>query len=76
MAAICTTLDCVDAKALKHDKTLVKTLLDALCALAQDRLIGILQNRTKEIRTLDPTRAYHPFRPRAGRLGSRPPSHE
>ena len=42
----------VDNKALKHDKTLIKTLLDTLCTLAQDRLIGILQNRTKEIRAL------------------------
>ena len=50
----------VDAKALKHDKTLIKTLLDALCTLTQDRLIGILQNRTKEIRALDPTRAPPP----------------
>ena len=34
----------VDAKALKHDKTLVKTLLETVCTLAQDRLIGIFQN--------------------------------
>ena len=54
----------VDAKAPKHDKTLVKTLLDALCNLAQDRLLGILQNRSKEIQALGPTRACPPpYRP-------------
>ena len=66
----------MDTKALKHDKTLIKTLLDALCTLAQDRLIGIFQNRTKEIRTLDPiNRTSPPFRPRAaGMSGSKAPS--
>ena len=54
----------VDAKALQHDKTLVKSLLDSLCTLAQDRLVGILHNRTKEIRALDPSRTSPPFRPR------------
>ena len=64
----------VDAKALKHDKTLVKTLLETLCTLAQDRLIGIFQNRTKETRALDPNRTCPPFRPRAGMSGSKAPS--
>ena len=60
------------SKALKHDKTLIKTLLYALCTLAQDRLIGILQNyRTKEIRALDPTRAPPLPRPRSGHHGNR-----
>ena len=63
----------VDNKALKHDKTLIKTLLDTLCTLAQDRLIGILQNRTKEIRALDPTRGGPPFRPRSSHHGNRAP---
>ena len=65
----------MDTKALKHDKTLVKTLLDTLCTLAQDdRLIGIFQNRTKEMRALDPNRTCPPFRPRAGNSGSKAPS--
>ena len=63
----------VDAKALKHDKTLVKTLLDALCNLAQDRLLGILQNRSKEIQAFDPNRARPPYRPRGGISGSTAP---
>ena len=63
----------VDNKSLKHDKTLIKTLLDTLCTLAQDRLIGILQNRTKEIRALDPTRGAPPFRPRSSHHGDRAP---
>ena len=63
----------MDAKALKHDKTLVKTLLDALCNLAQDRLLGILQNRSKEIQALDPTRARPPYRPRGRISGSTAP---
>ena len=63
----------MDAKALKHDKTLVKTLLDALCNLAQDRLLGILQNRSKEIQALDPNRARPPYRPRGGISGSTAP---
>ena len=63
----------VDTKALKHDKTLVKTLLDTICTLAQDRLIGIFQNRTKEMRALDPNRTCPPFRPRAGNSGSKAP---
>ena len=49
-------------KALKH-KTLVKTLLDTLCTLAQHRLIGIFQNRTKEMRALDPNRTCPPSAP-------------
>ena len=64
----------VDTKAFKHDKTLLKTLLDTLCTLAQDRLISIFQNnRTKEIRALDPNRTCPPFRPRAGMSGSKAP---
>ena len=59
----------VDSKALKHNKTIVKSLLSALCSLAQDRLVGILYNREKEIRTLDPNRSCPPFRPRAGKHG-------
>ena len=66
----------VDTKALKHDKTLVKTLLDALCTLAQDRLVGIFQNRTKEIRLLDPARTHPPFKPRTGSTQSRAPPTE
>lgn len=60
----------VDAKALKHDKTLVKTLLDNLCILAQDRLVGIFHNRTKEIRALGPDQHRPPFRPH-NRRGAR-----
>ena len=52
----------------------VKTLLETLCTLAQDRLIGIFQNRTKEMRALDPNRTCPPFRPRAGMTGSKAPS--
>ena len=60
----------VDTKALKHDETLLETL----CTLAKDRLIGIFQNRTKETRALDPNRTCPPFRPRAGMSGSKAPS--
>ena len=52
----------------------MKTLLETLCTLAQDRLIGIFQNRTKETRALDPNRTCPPFRPRAGMSGSKAPS--
>ena len=64
----------VDTKALmKHDKALIKTLLDALCTLAQDPLISIYSKTApiKEIRALDPTRGGPFFRPRSGHHGAR-----
>ena len=59
----------MDAKALKHDKTVIKSLMGELCSLAQDRLLDTIYNREKEIRALDPGRARPPFRPRAGKHG-------
>ena len=41
-----------DAKALKHDKALIKSLLDSLCSLAQDRLLSIVANRRKLVAAL------------------------
>ena len=52
----------VDAKALQHDKTLVKSLLDSLCTLAQDRLLGIINNRRKAVAAID-TAARRPAFP-------------
>ena len=52
-----------DARALKHDRKLFRRLMDSLCNLAQDRLLGIINNRRKEVAALNSANCRPPFPP-------------
>jgi len=52
-----------DARALKHDRKLFRRLMDNLCTLAQDRLLGIINNRRKEVVALNLADRRPPFPP-------------